>query len=484
MSTRTSAQVRADLDHPVIDADGHFVEMAPILHEEIVATLEEMGGRDLRDRYLNGRVRPTDTSVNLGDRTVSGARDTWSAMPSWWGWPTENVLDRATAHVPGLLYERLDEMGIDMMIAYPSMTLSFLEVDDDELASALCRAVNRHHARVFAPFADRITVGAIIPMNTPATAVEVLNEAITDLGLKAGVIAAYARRPIPRLQREHGDLEPTVYRLDHFGLDSDHDYDPFWRTCVDLGFAPAVHSSVQYHDLSRSPSSYVYNHVDGIAKCHEALAKSLFLGGVTARFPDLRIGFLEGGVAWAAMLYSSLLGHWEKRNRTAIGRLDPDRLDVDTLMDLVTRHGDPAMRTAGEQLRAWFSAPAGRPAELDEFAAARIDRPDDLRDRFIDSFFMGCEADDPLVAWAFDDRINPLGARLGALFGSDVSHWDVADMLEPLAEAWELVDGGLITEDNFRDFTFANAVRLHAGPNPAFFQGTVVADAVTAELAR
>ncbi len=484
MSSTTSAQVRADLDHPVIDADGHFVEMAPILHQEIVATLEEMGGPALRDRYLNGPVRPTDTSVNLGHRTVAGARDTWSAMPSWWGWPTEQVLDRATAHLPGLLYERLDEMGIDVMIAYPSMTLSFLEVDDDELASALCRAVNRHHARVFAPYEDRIVVGAIIPMNRPDTAVEVLREAVTDLGLKAGVIAAYARRPIPRLQREHGDLDPSVYRLDHFGIDSEHDYDPFWQACVDLGFAPAVHSSVQYHDLSRSPSSYVFNHVDGIAKCHEALAKSLFLGGVTARFPDLRIGFLEGGVAWAAMLYSSLLGHWEKRNRTAIGRLDPDRLDVDTLMSLVARHGDGATVNALDDVRAWFSAPAGRPAQLDEFAAARLDCADDVRDRFVEPFFMGCEADDPLVAWAFDHRINPRGARLGALFGSDVSHWDVTDMLEPLAEAWELVDRSLITRADFRDFTFANAVRLHAGPNPSFFRNTVIADAVDEELAR
>ena len=67
MSRLTSAQVRARLDHPIIDADGHFVEMAPILHDEIVATLEELGGAGLRDRYLSGSVRPTDTSVILGE---------------------------------------------------------------------------------------------------------------------------------------------------------------------------------------------------------------------------------------------------------------------------------------------------------------------------------------------------------------------------------------------------------------------------------
>jgi hypothetical protein len=33
---------------------------------------------------------------------------------------------------------------------------------------------------------------------------------------------------------------------------------------------------------------------------------------------------------------------------------------------------------------------------------------------------------------------------------------------------------GLITADDFRDFTFANAVRLWGTVNPAFFKGTVV----------
>jgi hypothetical protein len=40
-------------------------------------------------------------------------------------------------------------------------------------------------------------------------------------------------------------------------------------------------------------------------------------------------------------------------------------------------------------------------------------------------------------------------------------------------EAHELVDDGLITEEDFRDYTFANAATLYAGMNPDFFKGTV-----------
>jgi hypothetical protein len=41
----------------------------------------------------------------------------------------------------------------------------------------------------------------------------------------------------------------------------------------------------------------------------------------------------------------------------------------------------------------------------------------------------------------------------------------------------------VITDDDFRDFTFANAVRLWGQVNPRFFEGTVVAKAAAAVLA-
>ena len=95
---------------------------------------------------------------------------------------------------------------------------------------------------------------------------------------------------------------------------------------------------------------------------------------------------------------------------------------------------------------------------------------------FVPRFYFGCEADDPLVAWAFAERVNPLGARFRPIFGSDISHWDVPDMTEPVAEAFELVERGVIAAEEFRELMFLNPVRLHAGANPHFFDGTLVAE--------
>jgi hypothetical protein len=67
---------------------------------------------------------------------------------------------------------------------------------------------------------------------------------------------------------------------------------------------------------------------------------------------------------------------------------------------------------------------------------------------------------------------------LRPIFGSDISHWDVPDMTEPVEEAHKLVDDRLIGEAEFRELMFLNPARLHAGMNPAFFDGTVVESAV------
>jgi hypothetical protein len=111
---------------------------------------------------------------------------------------------------------------------------------------------------------------------------------------------------------------------------------------------------------------------------------------------------------------------------------------------------------------------------LDEFAGSGIERPEDVRDVFTRNFYFGCEADDPMNAWAFNAHVNPYKARLNAIFSSDIGHWDVPDMIEVTAEAYELVEHGLITENDFRDFVFANPARFWTSMNPAFFNGTAV----------
>jgi hypothetical protein len=115
---------------------------------------------------------------------------------------------------------------------------------------------------------------------------------------------------------------------------------------------------------------------------------------------------------------------------------------------------------------------------LDEWAACGIERAEDIKRLYADRFWFGCEADDPMTSLAFNSSVNPFGAELQVMLGSDMAHWDLPDVTEVLEEAYEMVERGWIGEAAFRDFVFTNPARFYTGTNPAFFEGTVVEKAV------
>ena len=127
-----------------------------------------------------------------------------------------------------------------------------------------------------------------------------------------------------------------------------------------------------------------------------------------------------------------------------------------------------------------MAAPVDHEFGYDDFAEAGIDSPDDIVEVFTRQLFFGCEADDPINGMAFNRGLLPRQVQLNAFMGSDIGHWDVTDMTEVLPEAWELVEDGQITEEDFRSFTFTNIVRGLTDMNPQFFEGTPVEGAVKA----
>jgi predicted TIM-barrel fold metal-dependent hydrolase len=468
-----ATQLRARLNHPVIDSDGHWVEFGPQLNDY----LKRIGGSKALDGF---KSRPTEVwhlTIPLQER-----RERRLDQPIWWGMPARNTLDRATAMLPKLLYRRLDDFGFDFVVLYPSAGLRTPFIPDAELRQLTCRAFNTFSAELFSEYKDRLTPAAVIPMHTPQEAIDELDYAVGQLGLKVAMMASLIRRPIRSNQPNPRYNE----WLDMLGLDSEFDYDPVWKKCTELGVTPSFHSVSKGVGTRVSPSNAVYNHIGHFGVAGEAVCKALFLGGVTRRFPSLRFAFLEGGVGWGCALYSDLIGHWKKRNPAALADIDPANLDREALIGLFRQYGTNGADEQAERLRLEAAEASPRTADpgvsLDDFAACGIEHPEDIRELFVPRFYFGCEADDPTNAWAFNGKANPFGARLGAVFGSDIGHFDVPDMTQVLPEAYELAEDGLISDDDFRDFVFINPIRLWAGNNKNFFRGTAVESEVAKVL--
>ena len=476
MSEHTSREIHDHLGHPVIDADGHYVEFGP----DILDYLKKVAGQRVVDAFK----APHNWIGNSVRMTPAERRDRGIPQEAFWVIPAKNTRDRATALLPRLLYERLDEFGIDFTVLYPSNGLVNARTDDDEMRRATCRAFNMYLADHFREFSDRIAPAAIIPLDTPEEAIAELEYAVKTLGLKVAMMGHPARRAIAAVQRAHPEAAPWARWVDTFGIDSAYDYDPVWKKCLELGISPTFHSGSRTFGFRTSPSNFTYNHIGHFAAALEAICKSLFLNGVTRRFPKLKIGFLEGGVAWACLLYSDLIGHWKKRNRDALEEVNPANVDRVMFKDLLVRYGGRELAARFEADPApleTFDTPDPPPSqERDDYARCGISRASDIKDLFTSNFYFGCEADDPMNSWAYATNINPFKARLKTLMGSDIGHFDVVDMAEVLEEAYEPVEEGKIAREDFRDFVFTNPVQFFGEANPNFFAGTPIESAARA----
>lgn len=488
MPTQTkSARIHKTLRHPVVDGDGHWLEPMPVLMEYF----REIAGAKLTDDFIKNWTTRSGRTWYTTD-PAQRQQQRMTRVP-WWTQPA-NALDRATTMVPRLLHERLPEFGIDFSVIYPSLGLYVYPQPDPDIRRAFGRALNTMNADLFRPYSDRLAPVAIVTTNTPSEAIEEAEYAVKTLGMKGIVINGAVRRPIAADAEWQSDPARRRPYIDNLSLDSAYDYDPFWKKCLELKVAVTTHvGSMGWMDRS-SPTNFVSNHLGHFAQASHSFARNLFLAGVPQRFPALKFAFLEGGVGWGCNLLSDLIGHWKKRSVQSMNaHLRPTNIDREEFRRLYEQYAtDPRLKkqlativehnlfpidpqTTLEQL-------AERDRDADDFGAVKISSPDDIRRVFAENFYFGCEADDPITSWAFNTKVNR--TTLKALFSSDIAHFDVIDMREVLEEAYELVDDGLLDEQQFRAFTFANAVSLHGGMNPDFFNGTVVEAEAARELSR
>ena len=89
-------KLHSRLSHPIIDADGHWLEYGPIMREEF----RRIGGEAAADALEIASQRiPGSLKLSLAER-----RRRRVGQEAFWSSPCENVLDRATAMLPRLMY--------------------------------------------------------------------------------------------------------------------------------------------------------------------------------------------------------------------------------------------------------------------------------------------------------------------------------------------------------------------------------------------
>ena len=288
-------------DWKIADSDMHVME-PPDLWERYIdpawrhaapVGLTELQ-RDMRVRVKNhtltrtGPVRP-NRSDTIG---WVPQQDSAFAAAEARGWDARSQLDA------------MDAEGLDCAVLFASRGLFVLGLDsaeqsgvdgyEPEFAAAIARAYNdwlydfcqEDPARLFG-------AGLLAPHDVDA-AVDEIRRVVRDLGFRTVFLypGCVNRRPW-----------------------HDAHYDPIWRECERLGVPICFHGGGQNY----LRPDFTLEIFDNLMMWHTfgqpigimAVTVSLTSGGVLQRFPDLRVGLLEGNCGWAPWLLHRLDEHWE-----------------------------------------------------------------------------------------------------------------------------------------------------------------------------
>ena len=252
------------MDRPfgIIDGDGHVTET------------EEQVRRYLPDRLRAGRAHLRAGhgywDISLGGSLGGEAKD----AETW--------------------LRAMDEGGMETAVLFPtSVGLTASLIWEPEVAVEVCRAYNRFMYEEFLSRSPRLKATALVPMQDLDAAVDELRRAVTEYGMVGAMLPALGGHP-PLGRKEYFPLYEEAQRLD---------------TMV------AVHSATQgiHHlgadDFQRFIEVNTYCFPVGLFR-HLV---SMMFAGIPELFPELRVGWMEGGCGWAPYWLERMDEKWALR---------------------------------------------------------------------------------------------------------------------------------------------------------------------------
>ncbi len=264
---------RPRLGYPLFDVDVHTSfrskqDLLPYLPERYKQRWQDAGVGDSPATFLSGAG---------GNRVDAVALDGSPAGTSA-GFVAEQLLD---------------PYDIEWAVCTGNGILGLGTIPDADYAAALARAHNEWTVNHWLPQEPRFLGALVIAQQDPSHAAAEIERAgghprIVEVVMSSGNIAPFGQRR----------------------------YDPIYAAAQRMGLPVAIHPGTEGRSITTPPTSagYPARRVEwhtNLSLNYIAHATSLICEGVFAKFPDLKVILLEGGVSWVPPLLWRLDADWK-----------------------------------------------------------------------------------------------------------------------------------------------------------------------------
>lgn len=273
----------------VLDSDLHVIEPQGLWDDYLDPKFR---GRIVNQPATDGQMRAHVDGRPLPPYAGRPERErAWSLRMARAEWDRPK---QATA--PDDVLGAMDQEGIDVGVLFRTWSSHAINVDGLEppFAAAMARAWNHWIGDFCKHDPIRFKGSALVPLQDVDLAIAEARFAVRELGAVALVLPSHLINGRPLYDRS---------------------YDPLWAAAQDMDVAVAFHgnhAAYAEHLAKRYLDNLVLGHAAGQAIELVLALGAVLTGGVLARFPRLRMAFLEGNCSWLPWWLWALDERWEK----------------------------------------------------------------------------------------------------------------------------------------------------------------------------
>lgn len=287
---RQQAEERRLQDYVIVDVDSHHVEIQ--YWDEVVEYIENPVIRTQAKEYHKSRVGapPYGMYGNLGMRYQDvGGRIAHQS-------DRRETVEEPGVHRDVVLTRRaMESIGIDYMVVFPTGMLQLGMTPQTDMEVLLSRAYNRWMVEKLLKADSRIKSLLFLPVSEPDAALRMVEEFAGEPGVIGFMVTSVRDKPlhINPYMKLYAALEERRMPLAFHG-----------------GYSWQNPSMTQFH-------RFIGVHALGFVFWNMAHLTNWVLNGLPERFPNLKVMWMESGLAWVPFLMQRLDNEYMMRTSEA-----------------------------------------------------------------------------------------------------------------------------------------------------------------------